>query len=265
MTRDEGRQPLFTDRARARAFGQVAELYDRTRPTYPDELLDALLARGASSVLDVGCGTGIVGRAFLARGCAVTGVEPDHQMADVARSHGLDVEEATFEEWDRRGRTFDLLVAGQAWHWVDPALGAEGAAAAVAPGGTAALMWNHAVMPDELLAALRDVYARCAPASVAPVVIHRPEAGPNTTEACFAATGRFAEPEYAMYTWHRGYERQDWLDQLHTHSDHLLMEPDAREALLAEVGRVIDDQGGSFEMTYECHVTTFERREDGSA
>jgi SAM-dependent methyltransferase len=260
VTGDDERQPLYTNRARARAFGQVAELYDRTRPNYPDELLDGLLVHGAASVLDVGCGTGILGRAFLARGCAVLGVEPDHQMADVARSHGLTVEEATFEEWDRRDRTFELLVAGQAWHLVDPALGAERAAAAVTPGGTAALMWNHAVMPDDLVTALRDVYARCAPESVTPVVIHRPESGPSTTEACFAATSRFDEPVHEKFTWHRTYGRQAWLDQLHTHSDHLLMDPDAREALLAEVGRVIDDQGGSFEMTYECHVTTFERR-----
>jgi SAM-dependent methyltransferase len=262
VTGDDAREPLYRNRARANSFGQVADLYDRTRPSYPDELLDTLLSRGGTSVLDVGCGTGILGRQFQARGCSVLGVEPDELMADVARRRGLDVEIATFEEWRSAGRSFDLLVSGQAWHWVDPERGAVKAGEVVAPGGTAALMWNHAVMPDDLKSALDVVYARCAPASVTPVVIHRPEprSSPGWSETLFPATGRFDEPVLATVTWSRTYARQEWLDQLQTHSDHHLMEPDARDALLAEVGRVIDEQGGTFEMLYECHVTTFVRR-----
>ena len=51
-----------------RVFNEVPELYDRVRPTYPDELFADLAAitgmdRG-SSVLEVGCGTGqAIGRA----------------------------------------------------------------------------------------------------------------------------------------------------------------------------------------------------------
>jgi SAM-dependent methyltransferase len=256
-------EPLHLNRDRATSFGQLADVYDRTRPSYPDELVDGLVLHGAASVVDVGCGTGILGRQFLTRGCAVLGVEPDELMAEVARVHGLDVEIATFEEWQSQGRTFDLLVSGQAWHWVDPHRGAAKAATVVATGGAAALVWNHAVMPDPLLRELDVVYARCAPSSVTPVVLHRPEvrSGPDSAEALFPATGAFSEPVFETYTWLRTYERQEWLDQLLTHSDHRLMDPDARDALLVEVGRVLDEHGGTFEMEYECHVTTFARRE----
>jgi SAM-dependent methyltransferase len=257
----DANEPLYRNRARATSFGPIADLYDRTRPSYPDVLVDTLLARGGTAVLDVGCGTGILGRQFQARGCSVLGVEPDELMAEVARRRGLDVEIATFEGWESKGRTFDLLVSGQAWHWVDPERGAARAGEVVAPGGTAALMWNHAVMPDALGVALEAVYARCAPESVTPVVIHRPESrtGPRFAETLFPATGRFGEPTSATVSWSRTYTRDEWLDQLHTHSDHHLMEPDAREALLVEVGRAIDELGGAFEMGYECHVTTFAR------
>ncbi len=51
--------PLFEDRSRAESFGSVADLYDRARPSYPPALIDALLADGGRTVLDVGCGTGI--------------------------------------------------------------------------------------------------------------------------------------------------------------------------------------------------------------
>ena len=85
------------DRALAESFGAEAEQYDRTRPGYPPALIDDLLSGGARDVLDIGCGTGIAGRLFLARGCQVLGVEPDARMAGVAGTQGLTVEVARFE------------------------------------------------------------------------------------------------------------------------------------------------------------------------
>ena len=43
-------------------------------------------------------------RLFQAAGCRVLGVDPDPRMAGLARENGLDVEVATFEEWDAAGR-----------------------------------------------------------------------------------------------------------------------------------------------------------------
>jgi predicted TPR repeat methyltransferase len=99
---------LFEDRSRAESFGNAAQLYDRARPTYPPELVDRLLSDGTRRVLDIGCGTGIAGALFAARGCQVTGVEIDARMAAVARTKGLEVEVASFEQWDDRGRRFEL-------------------------------------------------------------------------------------------------------------------------------------------------------------
>lgn len=262
MSEPDEPTPLYQNRARATSFGPIAEIYDRTRPSYPDALIDTLVAGGATSAVDVGCGTGILGRQLRARGLSVLGVEPDELMANVARSHGLDVEVANFEDWPPGGRTFDLLISGQAWHWIEPVRGAARAAQVVAPGGRAALAWNHATLPDELTGVLSDVYARCAPASVRPVIAHRTEARqePDAAEVCFPATGAFEEPEFLVFTWVHSYELEEWLDQLGTHSDHRLMDPGERAALLAEVGRAIDDQGGTFEMRYDCHVVSFARR-----
>ena len=77
---------LFEDRTRAESFGAIAELYDRVRPSYPDALLDELLADEPQRVLDVGCGTGIVASLLQARGCDVLGVEIDERMAE-RRAH----------------------------------------------------------------------------------------------------------------------------------------------------------------------------------
>src|SRR5918911_1671033 len=75
-------------------------------------------------------------------GCRVLAVEPDPRMAEHARADGIEVEVATFEEWDPRSRTFDAVIAGQSWHWVDPLLGAPKAAQVLRLGGRIALFWH---------------------------------------------------------------------------------------------------------------------------
>jgi len=254
---------LYRDRARASSFGANAELYDRSRPSYPAAMIDELVAEASPRhVLDVGCGTGLLGRSFVERGIAVLGVEPDPQMAEVARSHGLDVEVATFEAWDPKDRAFELLVAGQSWHWVDPERGARKAADLVARGGTVAHAWNVGGIDDELGAALGEVYAELAHGEAHPLVPHRraDRSAPHGSETAFTATGCFEGPEHGDYPWEHVYTTAEWLAQLETHSDHALMAPGERARLLEGVAGVLDARGGAFTMYYTCEVTRFVRR-----
>jgi ubiquinone/menaquinone biosynthesis C-methylase UbiE len=67
----------------AESFGAEAERYERTRPTYPKAMVDAILAASPGrDVLDVGIGTGISARPFQQEGRQVLGVEPDVRMAE---------------------------------------------------------------------------------------------------------------------------------------------------------------------------------------
>jgi hypothetical protein len=91
------RQP-HRHRQVAESFGTDPERYDRTRPRYPDALVERVVAASPRpDVLDVGCGTGTKARQFQAVGCTVLGIEPDARMAELARRRGVEVEVATFE------------------------------------------------------------------------------------------------------------------------------------------------------------------------
>lgn len=252
---------LFQDRSRAESFGAVAELYDRVRPSYPDAMIDALLADDPRRVLDVGCGTGIAGALLAARDCDVLGVEIDERMAQVARARGIDVEVARFEQWDAGARRFDLVICGQAWHWIDPVAGAQRAAALLERTGRLGLFWNFGSPPAEVSELFGPIYARLAPGVESySVLLGGQDARADTAVAGIAASQSFAAAEVSTYAWSRTHDTAGWLALLRTHSDHQTLPAAERERLLAAIGDAIESVGGSFEMPYEAILVTARRR-----
>jgi SAM-dependent methyltransferase len=255
---------LHEDRVRAGSFGADAERYDRARPTYPPSLIDDLVADHPAQVLDVGCGTGIASRLLAARGCQVLGVEPDERMAAVARSHGVDVEVATIETWDSAGRRFDLLTSAQAWHWVDPLVGAAKAADVLNPDGCIGLFWNVARHSPDMQATFDAIYECLAPGLDRHAVLlgHGSAERFELAARTLPAGGRFTDVAVRAFPHARAYTTEAWLDQLPTHSDHATLEPERLEVLLAAVEAAIDEVGGHFTMEYDAWLVTARRTED---
>jgi SAM-dependent methyltransferase len=254
-------------RQMAESFGVDAERYDRTRPPYPDALVERIVAASPGpDVLDVGCGTGIAARQFQAAGCEVLGVEPDVRMADFARRSGIEVEVATFEAWDPAGRIFDAVVAGTAWHWVDPVAGAAKAAQVLRPGGRLAPFHHVFQAPPDVLEALAKVYRQVAPDS--PVNLGGPltRSAMDLYQPLFAKiadgireVGGFSEPEQWLFEWAHTYNKDEWLDQLPTSGTLTQLSPAKLAKVLDAVGAAIDEMGGSFTVPYTTVVVTAAR------
>ena len=60
----------------ARAFGSVAEAYDRGRPSFPREAVEWLVGNNPATVLEVGAGTGKLTQQLVALGHDVHATEP---------------------------------------------------------------------------------------------------------------------------------------------------------------------------------------------
>ncbi len=110
-------------------FDQVAELYDKIRPGYPDELFDELIEKTGidknSKLLEIAPGTGQATLPLAKRGYNITAVELGSQLAEIARKNLGDYPNAqiitgAFEDVKLPAESFDLIYVATAFHWIKP-------------------------------------------------------------------------------------------------------------------------------------------------
>jgi SAM-dependent methyltransferase len=254
-------RPLEPDRV----FGDVADEYDRRRPDYPTEVVDAVLAAAPEPwrVLESGAGTGKATELFVARGIPVVAVEPDARMAArlEARCAGAEVAVtvARLEDYEPEPGGFSIGLAAQSWHWVDPTRGAAVMATALRPGGVLALVWNT---PGEdrsdIRLAIEAAYTRYAPELVESSVVNRPRAVADTLREAFAGGG-WTGPERLVVPWIRTYTAEEYAELIDTHSDHRTLDDDVRAPLLDAVRAAIDEHGGTIDYPYDTQLVMLRR------
>lgn len=240
-------------------FNEVPEIYDRVRPTYPDELFADLVAitgvHGGSPVVEVGCGTGQATGSLAALGLAVTAVEAGAGMATLARERmarfdNVAVETSTFEAWDDRDRRFDLLVAASSWHWVDPSVGWPKAHALLHRDGWMALIGNVIVRrpgEPEVYAETADLHEHYSPGN--PDWGHPPleDEVRATTEGWGEVSdpgALFGSPTVRWYPFVQWYDGAGFADLLRTTSLYRRLDPELREPLVDAVAERIRTRMG---------------------
>jgi SAM-dependent methyltransferase len=248
------------DRGARLVFGQVAERYERVRPSYPNALVDEVIElAGEGRALEVGAGTGKATMMFAQRGVAVHALEPSVEMASVARrrcaafSH-VTFTENDFEDWRGDRHSFVLVFSAQAWHWVAPEVKYVRTREALSDGGLLAVFWNR---PDWERCAIRDelaaAYERTAPDfGPDPGPMHPgSEIAPDRWEdwdAEIASAAGLEDPRTRLYEWSAEYTAQRYVELIATTHDHILLADATRDALLAAVSDVIGRYGGTLSL-----------------
>jgi SAM-dependent methyltransferase len=232
------RSPAYIDRRRAGAFGSAAERYDRYRPRYPQALVAALVADPAVRVLDVGAGTGIASAQLMAAGAEVLAVEPDPRMAAVAASKGVHVEQATFEDWQPAGRTFDLVVFAQSFHWMQPERALAKVASILSPVGRLALLSNRVIPTSPSRQDLNEVFAGHVEVSEHRTIDAVHDDGLTAT---IKARGFTVERRSTSERVH--YTSDDWVNMTFTFSNVLVLEPTTAAELRSQLEERIGGSG----------------------
>ena len=161
-----------------KVFDEIAIDYHRHRPGYPDKLIDyACEIAGLESgdrVLELGCGSGQLTRALVARGFRVTALEPGEQLIALAKQNakGPGIAEfvhAKFEDAVLPKGHYKAVFSASAFHWIDPDVSWQKAAELLIPGGIFALISYFGLSEqrtssdlDLLLAALKKIAPKVA-------------------------------------------------------------------------------------------------------
>jgi len=147
-------------------FADRVDDYVKYRPHYSPNVIKALQEHCELSprhlVVDVGCGTGLLAKIFVENGNRVIGVEPNENMRKAGEAYLLGHErfrmvDGTAEKTGLLPESADFVVAGQAFHWFQPAATRREFARIVKSNGWVVLIWHEREM--EATPFLRDYEA----------------------------------------------------------------------------------------------------------
>ena len=252
----------------AAAFNEVAALYDEIRPGYSRETIEAIVARTDLSpgarILEIGCGTGQITLPLAARGYAITALEPGDALAALAARKcrpypRVEIVPTSFEGWPLSAEAFDLVLAAQAFHWIEPAYGCARAAAALRAGGGIALVWHLDVSQSTAFwQATQPIYDACLP----PGAPGDPPLADKVRwyEAALRASPEWEDLREARWAWERVYAGADYLKLLNTFSDHRALPEPHRTTFFQAITDTIERAGGEVRRRYETILITARKR-----
>ncbi|HSN90377.1 MAG TPA: class I SAM-dependent methyltransferase [Anaeromyxobacteraceae bacterium] len=247
----------------ARGFEAAAEAYDRGRPGYPAEAVEALAAAlrlgPGVRVLDLGAGTGRLAALLAARARPVLAAEPVVAMRRrLAAVGGAIPLGAVAESLPFRDGSLDAVAAAQAFHWFDGPRALCEIHRVLRPGGRLGLLWNQR---DDEVDWVRHV-SRVVNAREGDAPRYRSGLWRTAFEGAPGLFGPLQEYRFRHVQW---LPRESVVDQVASVSFVAAMPEEERALLLDEVRRILErhpDTHDHAEVPLACRADLFwcERR-----
>jgi SAM-dependent methyltransferase len=246
------------------SFNQIAALYDEVRPSYDQEVIDAIVSFAQlvsnSRILEIGCGTGQITIPFAHRGYSIVALEPGDALASIAARKALlypnvTIVENTFEAWPLQFEAFHLVLSAQAFHWIEPYFGVSKVAQALRKGGTLALVWNNDVSEDTLF------YKRTQP------IYHKflPQEGPvhsvrSVISNAIENSGWFENIHQFVRPWQESFSTAEYLKRLNTSSEIQTLPEPRKSEFLRVIAAIAEEAGGTVARKYETQIVLARKR-----
>jgi SAM-dependent methyltransferase len=247
---------LRVDPVAAAGFSAAADLYERARPSYPQEAIDWLVATtgmGAeSTVVDLGAGTGKLTRLLLPSGARVVAVEPIAEM----RAHiaGAEVLDGTAEAIPLDDDSVDVVAVAQAFHWFDQDKALPEIHRVLRERGSLVIVWNMRDLDDPLQRAVEDL--------LAPIRRDVPGQALGAWRDPLGRSPLFGPAVVGTFDYEQRFTTDDLCDRVASTSFVATMSPIDREELLVRVRALAADLPEPFPFRYISEVHVIPRSSD---
>jgi ubiquinone/menaquinone biosynthesis C-methylase UbiE len=252
MGRDESDTKAEMKR-RSGSFGDVASMYERFRPGPPSAAIQWMLPDSATSVVDLGAGTGLMTKDLLGRVDRVIAIEPDDRMRAILSSNLPEVTalRGTGESLPIDTSSVDVVLASASWHWMDPDQTLQEAARVLVPGGALGVVWTGPDPEGPFISQAQAMLSEMSSDSVEPTT--GPGSDPDLGSVVMDTENRiesvlyiphdspFAQPEHQVLTWVVALTADELIGLLGTFSWIITMPDERRTHVVSEARRILGD------------------------
>ena len=243
-------------------YSQIADAYDKTRPRYPQQLVNraveiAQLSSNAR-ILEIGCATGTATTSFADLGFSMVCVEPNSEAYQIAcrncdRYKTVKIINTTFEEWELELGQFDAVLAATSFHWVSPEVAYTKTAEALKTDGSLILLWNTAPQSSyEIYQELLDsVYQTYAPDLKGYEAVATHQKNIDNIGKKIIDSGKFQNVFSEELICEITYDIDDYLALLSTLSPYIAIDSERRNTLFANLSTTLkNNQGNMINLSY---------------
>jgi SAM-dependent methyltransferase len=237
----------------AAGFASAAEVYERARPSYPQEAIDWLVEQtelGAGRmVVDLGAGTGKLTRLLLPTGARVIAVEPIPEMRALI---GVgEVLEGTAEAIPLPDGSTDLVTVAQAFHWFDHDRALPEIHRVLRERGILVLVWNMRDLDDPVQRGVEEL--------LQPIRVDVPGQIQGAWREPLARSGLFGPATVGEFKYEQRFTTDDLCDRVASTSFVAALPPVDREELMVRIRALTHGLAEPFAFPYKTEVHVIPR------
>ena len=243
--------------AAAEGFERGVAAYERGRPGYPPESVEALVAAlgvgPGATVVDLAAGTGKLTRELVAAGAGVVAVEPVRAMRErlAGALPAARVVKGVAEDMPLPEASADAVTVAQAFHWFDGDRALAEIHRVLRVGGGLGLVWNKRNESDPLQQAITEL--------VEPYRAGAPTHSSLVWKDAFARTTLFTPLEERHFSWVQQADAETVVARV-TSISFIATLPDPERERVAEGARELVASTGTSALAYDTHVYWCESR-----
>ena len=240
---------------RSGSFGDVASGYDRFRPGPPEAAISWMLPDRATTVVDLGAGTGAMTKDLLGKVDRVIAIEPDDRMRGILSGNLPEVTalRGVGEAIPLEDSSVDAVLASSSWHWMDPIRALEEVARVLVPGGGLGVVWSGPDPEGPFLSQAQAMLSQMSSDASAPATETDADAVADLGEVVLDTENRvdtvlwipedspFSQPEHQILTWDVALNADDLIGLLGTFSWIITMPDDRRAHVVSEARRLLTE------------------------